>query len=58
MSQAEYLCDIYDSAKRAEAIRFVHRMMRDAHTARMLGEYETSNLCLAEAKLVAHRYNL
>ena len=50
--------DVYALADRAQAIRYIHRLMRDERTARGFGDYETARLARYEAHIIARRYHL
>lgn len=49
------VCDLAD---RAQAIRYIHRLIRDARTADNFGDRETARLARYEAHIIAKRYHL
>ena len=57
-SVARYLTDVYDLAKRAEAIRWTKRLREDIRTAQRLGDAVLIDTTTAEYRAIKHRYNL
>jgi len=53
-----YLVDVYDAAKRAEAIRWARRLREDIRTAAHLGDMVLVTTTRVEYDAIRRRYNL